>query len=151
VPTHRAELLHVVVARPTDRVHTRPTQIGPVNPELLDGQRDPVGVPGSQPSEPPLSLRIELDLPRASARHTETVASPPVTEQDAFVPSLSILATPRPRLPPPPARRLGSARATADAGHTPRSAADYPPSAFNSAAPSGEPLPVHASQPGPAW
>ena len=29
-------------------------------------------------------------------------------------------------------------------------AGDYPPSALSNAAPSGEPLPVHASQPGPA-
>jgi len=46
------------------------------------------------------------------------------------------LAAPSPQQPEPTAGGGG--------------AGDYPPSAVSNAAPSGEPLPVHASQPGPA-
>ncbi len=113
VTPERPQLLHVVVARAADPTRPRPPQMRPVLPELLDGCSDPVCILGPQAFEPPLCLRRELDLPRASARHTDTVASAPVTEQDAFVPPLSIHATRCPRLAPPPARRLGSARATA--------------------------------------
>ena len=47
------------------------------------------------------------------------------------------LPAPSPQQPEPTAGARGGA-------------GDYPPSAVSNAAPSGEPLPVHASQPGPA-
>ena len=47
------------------------------------------------------------------------------------------MPVPSPHHPEPPIAARGGA-------------GDYPPSAVSKAAPSGEPLPVHASQPGPA-
>ena len=47
-----------------------------------------VGVLRTQAVEPLLRLGCELDLPRGH-RHPSRVTSPPVTEQDAFVPSLT--------------------------------------------------------------
>ena len=89
VTTGRPELLHVVVTRATDRVRTRPAEARPVLSQFLDGCPDAVRVVGPQTAEPPLCLGCELDLPRPSVRHPSSVASVPVAEQDAFVPTLS--------------------------------------------------------------
>ena len=85
VPSRRTELFQVVVPRSADRSRARATEAWPVLPQMLDRFPDVIGILRPQAAEPPLRLGCELDLPR----HPSRVTSPPVTEQDAFVPSLS--------------------------------------------------------------
>ena len=85
VPSRRTELFQVVVPRAANRGRARATETWPVLPQMLDRFPDVIGILRPQAAEPSLCLRCELDLPR----HPGSVMSPPVTEQDAFVPLLS--------------------------------------------------------------
>ena len=85
----RTQLLHVVMTRAANRVHALATKGRPVVSEMIDRGTDPMGVLGVQALEPSLCLGCEHDLPRAPIRHPCRVMSLPVTEQDAFVPSLT--------------------------------------------------------------
>ena len=92
VTADRPQLLHVVMARPADRVNALATKARTVLPQMIDRRRNPIGVSRPQAPDPLLRFRRELDLPRTSARHVDTIASPPVTEQDTFVSALPISA-----------------------------------------------------------
>jgi hypothetical protein len=95
----RTELLHVVVTRATDRVRAGPTETRPTFSQLLDRRPNSVSVLRTQTVEPLLRLGCEHDLPRAPIRHPCRVMSLPVTEQDAFVPSLTNRCEARPHAP----------------------------------------------------